>query len=750
MPPPATAGGPRVSAERGGRRRGERLSTPGTLATGLLLVGLLASLVLTSRALESGSVLGDKFLILLLVDLLALLGLAAAILTNLARLIGARRREALGARLTTRLLLMFVTLALVPAGILFLFSMQFIQRSVESWFHVEVEQALDEALGMAQLYLDERRSEVLDQGRAVAQRLPGESGTPAQLVLTEARREQELHEVALFTANGTLLGASSSEPTAKLPQAPGRQELLQVAGGRPFTLLVPGSPSGAWQVQAYVPVPRPGAQSRVLRVVDTIPPAVARRSRAIQEATGTYKRLQLERGPLKTSFLLTLALVLVLTVFVAVWLSFRLADRFTAPIRDLARGTRAVARGEYGRQLAVPSHDEMGVLVRSFNAMTRRLAAAQEEIRSSHAEVQARRAYLETILDSLTSGVVTLSASGMVDTVNPAARQILALPEEDLSGRGLGSLARSHIHLQPLFDLYLRIKARLQTGITEQVELTGTRRGTVTLLVRGAPLRPGEGAEVSGFVLVFDDITELSRAQRASAWGEVARRIAHEIKNPLTPIQLSAERLRRKYLERLGDEGEPLDRATATIIQQVESLRDMVNAFSEYARQPGSRPEPQDLNALVRQAIALYHEQSGAAVIEPHLAADLPPAMVDASRLTQVLGNLIQNAQAALEGGPGPGRIRIRTGRSADGGGLLLEVTDNGPGFPAELLDRIFDPYVTTKSHGSGLGLAIVRKIVEEHGGRIEAENLPEGGARVRLELPAAAPAEELREASHD
>jgi PAS domain S-box-containing protein len=739
-----------VATEPPRRPLNQRLLTPGALATGLLLVGLLVSLFLTSRALESGSVLGDKFLVLLLVDLLALLGLAAAIITNLARLIGARRREALGARLTSRLLLMFVTLSLVPAGILFLFSMQFIQRSVESWFHVEVEHALDEALGMAQLYLEERRGEVLAEGRAVARSLADSSDTPPQLVLTEVRRQQDLHEVALFTATGTLLAASSAEPTARLPRAPGRQELLQVTGGQPFTLLVPDNDDGPWRVRAYVPVPRPGSESRVLRVVDTIPAEVAARSQAIQEATGTYKRLQLERGPLKTSFLLTLALVLVLTVFVAVWLSFRLADRFTAPIRDLARGTRAVARGEYGRQLAVPSHDELGVLVRSFNAMTRRLASAQEEIRSSHAEVQARRAYLETILDSLTSGVVTLTADGTVDTVNPAAREILALPDEALNGRSLGSVARTHRHVQPLFDLYLRIKARLQSGITEQVDLAGTRRGTVTLLIRGTPLRPDEEAEVAGFVLVFDDITELSRAQRASAWGEVARRIAHEIKNPLTPIQLSAERLRRKYLSRLGpEEGQALDRATATIIQQVESLRDMVNAFSEYARQPGTRPEPQDLNALVRQAAALYREQEGETVIEPDLAEDLPPAMVDASRLTQVLGNLIQNAQVALRERGGPGRIRIATGAEGDRHSVFLEVTDDGPGFPPELLDRIFDPYVTTKDHGSGLGLAIVRKIVEEHGGRIEAENLPQGGGRVRLELPAASePA--WQEASND
>ncbi|MFB6260772.1 MAG: PAS domain-containing sensor histidine kinase, partial [Thiohalorhabdaceae bacterium] len=267
---------------------------------------------------------------------------------------------------------------------------------------------------------------------------------------------------------------------------------------------------------------------------------------------------------------------------------------------------------------------------------------------------------------------------------------------EELSGRGLGALTRQNRRLQPLFDLYLRIKTRLQTGITEQVELADTRTGTVTLLVRGAPLRPGPDQEIAGFVLVFDDITELSRAQRASAWGEVARRLAHEIKNPLTPIQLSAERLRRKYLHRLGDEGKPLDRATTTIIQQVESLRDMVNAFSEYARQPGIRAEPQDLNALVSQAVALYGEQEGGVPVEQDLDPDLPAAQVDGSRLVQVLGNLIQNAQAALADQGETGRIRIETAPGEAPSRVVVSVSDNGPGFPAELLDRLFDPYVTT------------------------------------------------------
>ncbi len=722
----------------------QRLLTPGGLVTGLLLIGLLASLFLTARALEGGSDLGDSLFLLLLVDLLALLVLGAAILTNLARLLTARRREATGARLTTRLLAMFVTLALVPAGILFAFSLQFIQRGVDSWFHVEVERALDEALGMARYYLDRRSRELLLEGQRVAAQLE-EAGPPAppQVVLPGLRRENGLDELALFGANGTLLGSSGAEPTARLPRAPARQELLQVAGGQPVSLVVPEEGPAPWRVVAYVPVALPGGQARILRVADRVPAEVAQRSEAIHTAAETYRRLQHERGPLKTSFLLTLTLVLVLTVFVAVWLSFRLADRFTAPIRALARGTRAVARGEYGRQLPVPSHDELGVLVRSFNAMTRRLAAAQEEVRTSHAEAQARRVYLETILDSLSAGVVTLSAEGGVDTINPAAREILGLAEANCTGRPFGGVAREYPHVQPLFDLYLRVRAALQRDVTEQLEVADPRRGGVTLLVRGTPLRDRD-RETIGYALVFDDITELLQAQRASAWGEVARRLAHEIKNPLTPIQLSAERLRRKYLPLLGGrEGEALDRATATIIQQVEGLRDMVNAFSEYARQPGTRAEPGDLSELVGHTVALYREETGGARVETVLAPDLPPALLDPSRMTQVLGNLIQNALMAVEDLGEAGRIRLRTG-CAGGycGNVFVEVEDNGPGFPPDLLDRIFDPYVTTKPHGSGLGLAIVRKIVEEHGGRIAAENAPDGGARVRVELPVTAGAE--------
>ena len=718
----------------------QRPITPGGLVTGLLLIGLLGSLFLTARALEGGSGLGDSLFLLLLVDLLALLVLMAAILTNLARLLAARRREATGARLTTRLLVMFATLALVPAGILFAFSLQFIQRGVDSWFHVEVEQALEEALGIARYYLDRRSRELMTEGKRVATRIQqAGSAAPPQVILPELRREHALDELALFGVNGTLLGSSNAEPTARLPRAPARQELLQVAGGQPVSLVVPEKDSAPWRVVAYVPVELAGKETGILRVADRVPPEVASRSEAIQTAAETYRRLRHERGPLKTSFLLTLTLVLVVTVFVAIWLSFRLADRFTAPIRALARGTRAVARGEYGRQLPVPSHDELGVLVRSFNAMTRRLAAAQEEIRASHAEAQARRVYLETILDSLSAGVVTLTGEGRVDTINPAAEEILGLEGPACTGRPFGAVARESSHVQPLLDLFLRVRAALQRGVTEQLEVAHPRRGGVTLLVRGTPLRDRD-RETIGFALVFDDITELLRAQRASAWGEVARRLAHEIKNPLTPIQLSAERLRRKYLPRLDPgEGEALDRATGTIIQQVEGLRNMVNAFSEYARQPATRTELGDLNEPVAQAAALYREETGKGQVQTSLAADLPPVLVDPSRMTQVLGNLIQNALLAVAERGEEGRVRLRTGcGEEDPGTVFVEIEDNGPGFPPDLLDRIFDPYVTTRPNGSGLGLAIVHKIVEEHGGRIAAENPPEGGARVRIELPAA------------
>ena len=712
-----------------------RLMTPGWPVTLLVLAGVVVSLYFTALALQRGSEVEELLFPLLLVDLLVLLVLVAAVITNVARLMGERHREAMGAQLTTRLLLMFVTLALVPAGVLFFFSFQFIQRGVDSWFHVEVERALDEALGMARYQLDQRRQNLVAEARELASELQSRSRMPTQLVLPDLRRDAGLDQVALFAANGNLLGSSSSRPTANLPQAPPRSELLQVTSGTPLSLVIPKEGLGPWRIRAYVPVERLGGGTQVLRVAEKVPAAVAERSRAIQAAFEDYRRLQVERGPLKTSFLLTLTLVLVLTLFVAVWLAFQLADRFTAPIRQLAQGTRAVARGEYGHQIRVPSQDELGVLVRSFNAMTRRLAAAQEEVRTSHAEAQARRAYLETILDSLASGVVTLDQAGRVDTVNPAARTILGLPAGELPGASLGVLARDYPQLRPLLDLYLRSRSDPRPMGPEQRELSDPHRGTVTLLLRGAPLLANDRG---GFVLVFDDVTELLRAQRASAWSEVARRMAHEIKNPLTPIQLSAERLRRRYLSRLGEEeGEPLRRATATIVQQVESLRDMVDAFSAYARQPGTRPAPGDINALVSETVGLYRSE-GSPEVTSELAADLPPVMLDPSRMGQVLGNLIQNAAAALEGRE-DGHLWVRT-YCADSACRIVavEVADNGPGFPAELLDRIFDPYITTKEHGSGLGLAIARKIAEDHGGRIHAANGASGGARVVVELPAA------------
>ncbi|HHB12055.1 MAG TPA: HAMP domain-containing protein, partial [Chromatiales bacterium] len=451
-----------------------------------------------------------------------------------------------------------------------------------------------------------------------------------------------------------------------------------------------------------------------------------------QKAVGRYNQLLYLRRPLKQSFMLTLSLVLLLAVLFAAWAAFQWAQRLLEPIRELARGTRAVARGEYGERLAVSRLDDLGMLLQSFNEMTERLAEAREAAEASQRLVERQRAYLETLLENLSSGVVSLDPQGRLRTLNRAAAQILGVrAPERLIGRDIETLRRGN----DTFALFIdQLAAQLHGADEEchiQLALQG-KEGRKIVMCHGVRLPTG------GQVIVFDDVTALIQAQRDAAWAEVARRLAHEIKNPLTPIQLSAERLRRKLLGKLGaEEARILDRATQTIVAQVEAMKSMVNAFGEYARQPRGEVGMVDVNQLVRDVAELYRANAAGARLELDLAPELPKVRADADRLRQVLHNLFNNALEAL-GERGDGWVRVVTRGSADGEAVEVEVSDNGPGIPEEMLERLFEPYVTSKSRGTGLGLAIVKKIVEEHGGTVWAENRPEGGARLVIRLPAA------------
>jgi nitrogen fixation/metabolism regulation signal transduction histidine kinase len=456
----------------------------------------------------------------------------------------------------------------------------------------------------------------------------------------------------------------------------------------------------------------------------------------VQASVGTYRELQYLRDPLKTSYILTLTLALGLSVLTAIWAAFFCARRPMQPIHNLAEGTRSVAAGNYATRLPPSGRDEVGFLVQSFNEMTRRLSDARQEARESQRQVESQRAYLETVLERISTGVITLDSEGALATANEAAARIIELDVTPHTGESLVSLGSSHAPLARLADT---VMSHVQAGDTEwqeQFELP-VDTGHKIVVCRGTPL-PDRPDWAGGWVIVFDDITALVRAQREAAWSEVARRLAHEIKNPLTPIQLASERLRHRLLGRLtGDEAEVVDRSTWTIIQQVESLKAMVRAFAEYASMPTARFVAVDLNALVWEVAELYEESSGASRIALDLSADLPPVQGDPDRLRQVLHNLIKNALEAQA----DTAIRIATA-VIDGDTIPqveLAVHDAGPGIRSDLVGRLFEPYISGHPSGSGLGLAIVKKIIEEHGGRVAAGNADSGGAVLRVALPAAA-----------
>jgi nitrogen fixation/metabolism regulation signal transduction histidine kinase len=510
---------------------------------------------------------------------------------------------------------------------------------------------------------------------------------------------------------------------------------MQVRQGRPYVDVEPIPSGGGLQVRtgASIPARSPSQEPRILQALYPVTERLNELGEIVGRTNGEYRKLAYLRKPLKYSFELTLTLVLLVSALAAVWGAMFSARRLVAPIQDLVAGTRAVAKGDFDTRLPVPARDDIGFLVHSFNDMTLRLAEARQAAELSQQAVEAERANLEAVLANLSTGVVALERDLRVRVTNQAASAILGA--ELASGQPLPVATGANTMLEK-FAVYCR--GRLEAGDTdwrEQVILRGDTSRRVLNCACAA--LPGDDAAPGGYVVVFDDITALLQAQRDAAWGEVARRLAHEIKNPLTPIQLSAERLRRRFLKDMGEaDAQVLDRATHTIIQQVEAMKEMVDAFRDYARAPELDITRIDLNQLVLEVCELYRVRTLGLNLRVHVDPALPPLEADAGRVRQILHNLVTNAVEALHGRAGEIDVRTQQ-RDVDGQRFAeIRVEDDGPGFPVESLAQIFEPYVTTKPKGTGLGLAIVKKIAEEHGGRIEAENRAHGGARVSVLLP--------------
>ena len=711
-----------------------------TLVSILVLVGSglwVAALLIMAQTVQQSAHFSDLHPFIVGVNVAGLLVLLILIGGRLIQLIRDWRKRVVGSRLEARMVWMSATLAMLPLLLVFYFSVMFLNRGIDSWFHVEIREGLQDALTLSRAALDLRMREYMQRTRTIASDIASRDDPVA--LLDDVRQKNEAIELTLYGANRRILGTSSERFGQIVPPRANEEMVMQTR--HEYVTLDPVA-GGGFLVRTAVQVPltSPGDEPRMLEAVYPVERRLGELADTVESAYQRYGEKARLREPLKTSFTLTLTLVLLLSLFGALYGAFWAARRLVRPIQDLVAGTRAVAKGDFDMRLPLTSHDEMGILVHSFNDMTKRLARAREDNRRSQHAVEAERANLAVILARLSTGVISLEPDRTVRTANQAACNILGADVENVIGKPLVEAGKG----SSLFEQFdLACSAHLDAGQTEwREQLVLQSESGRRILMCACTTLSGEDRSPGGFVIVFDDITALLQAQRDAAWGEVARRLAHEIKNPLTPIQLSAERIRRKLLGSMNEgEAQMLDRATHTIVQQVEAMKEMVNAFSEYARAPEMDVSRFDLNQLIAEVAELYRSGSREAGRTARPKLKLDPALTeieaDRGRLRQIIHNLLANAIEALEGAPDP-EIRVETRLVERAEGRLAEITveDNGPGFRPDVIGQVFDPYVTTKSKGTGLGLAIVKKIVEEHGGRIEADNARTGGARVRIELP--------------
>ena len=680
----------------------------------LIIGGAIAAIGLFLLATASGEtpLLARHYSLLFGVNAVLAVLLATLLGVQLTALVRRYRARVFGTRLTLRLLLRFAALAVLPGLVVYAVSVQFLTRSIESWFDVKVDAALEGGINVSQQAIDQMLVDLQARAQAMAQELSTLPATEMTSQFQRVRSQAGVQDAMLVTLGGRVL-ASSNEDIAKLvPDAPPPYLLIQARDHRVYasTDSLAGQPLA---LRVIVPVESGTLEARYLQLRSNVPPAFARSAEAIEAAYRDYRQLAISRDELKSIYVVTLSFALLMALFVAVAVAATQSNLLAEPLARLAQAMQAVARGNFSRQVPVTTRDELGVLTESFNSMIRQLDEARHVVETNRVALESAKARLESILANLSAGVLVFDHELKLSISNHGAAAILDAELESFAETMRGQFVEHGDK-----DLQL------------QFELKGTGK---MLHARGARLPKATGG---GYVIVFDEITQLIQAQRATAWAEVARRLAHEIKNPLTPIQLSAERLQMKLGDRLPpEEAETLRRATQTIVNQVSALKAMVNDFTEYARLPAPEPAWLDLNALVADVLGLY--ENSRVPIAKSLGEGLPRVWADGAQIRQVIHNLIQNAQDALENMRHPATtatIEVRTELAGDR--VRLAVSDNGGGFPEELMARIFEPYVTTKPRGTGLGLAIVKKIVDEHHGSIAIENRPSRGASVSVLLP--------------
>ena len=687
-------------------------------------------LFLLATASANTSLFAGNYTLLVVLNLTLVVVLMALVAYQLWRLRRNLKAGVFGSRLAARLVLLFALVAVLPGALLYGVSIQFLGKSIESWFDVRVDDALKGGLNLGRNALEYLLKETSNKATQLALTIEENERGGLASSLNRASEQAGIYEAALFSSTGGVLAVGGISGSMATPEPPPPQALQRARVQKTFAVIEEAADQVLLRVVVPVNSSDPNGALRVLQVVEPVPKQLQEDAKKVQAGYRDYQEISYSRVALKRLYAMTLTLTLLLALFSALGLAVVLSEQFSQPLGLLAEGTRAVAQGDFSRRHPVQSKDELGVLTESFNTMTAQLAEAKQKGEESHRAVETTRAYLESILANLSAGVLAFDNAFRLRTANPSAAVILQQPLADLIDVPLADWGRR----MPALDTFASLVAEgFRTGRDgqwqRQAQLAVSNH-TRALLMRGSGL-PGEPAP--GCVVVFDDVTELADAQRDAAWAEVARRLAHEIKNPLTPIQLSAERLAVKLSGKLdAPDEEALLRGTQTIVAQVAAMKHMVDDFAIYARQPRpGRMQPVDINALLLDVLGLYEN------LRPHvslkLVDDNPIIQGEPTRLRQVFHNLLQNAVDAQADSPTPAydiAVEIR------GSELALSIGDRGSGFPKDMIRRAFEPYVTTKAKGTGLGLAIVKKIVEEHHGRVTVENRPQNGALVTLYFP--------------
>ena len=719
----------------------QRITHPVTVT--LIGFGLLFALcVLIVRSFSDDSLGELQFWVTVLgISGIMLLSLFLAI--NLYKLLRQFIRGEMGSRLTVKLVTIVLFLTLIPFSLLYYFSIQFLNKGVDGWFDVRIEQTVQDSLLLSQSALEGLKEEITADVQGYANNLRNTLTAGGVLRTLDNIREVEGYsELSLYTDDGRVVAFTGENAASILPSTPSEEAFDQLRLSQTFTQLETLTKDiQQFRVVAPITLNEVGRQFYGLQAIKILPLRYATLANSVESANKQYKQMVFARGPLKFSLMVTLTLISLVSLLFSILTAVYVSRRLVAPISHLAAGTQDIAEGNYGAQLPVTTKDELGILTGSFNNMSRKINEAQQAALASQTETEQQKGHLEAVLTNLSSGVFSFNQDKALEMVNSAASDILGIDFSESLGETSIALSKKKDHSGRFFEVIEKGISSEQDHWQEEINLLG-QRGRQMLIVRASLLNNSSQTEndAKTYVVVFDDVTNLIQAQRDAAWGEVARRLAHEIKNPLTPIQLSAERIKNKLSNQVdADQQEMLDRSTRTIVHQVESMKEMVNAFSTYAQPVRAKLAPLDLNQLIKDVLELHASNFNQTKLTLILDPQLPQIKANASALRQVLNNLFINAFHATEDlVDGEPHIIISSITAAQVAGQYIDlvIEDNGPGILPEIRDSLFDPYVSSKAKGSGLGLAIVKRIVEEHSGSVWAQESSLSGAAMHVRLP--------------